>query len=647
MATQFNFNGRLIKLPGTYTQIKSGVTNPTLDFSYGNVLVIDNNVQNTFGGGSGINGESKQGQDSVYGFDNLPDFRAFVAGGEMWDNAKPLFRPFGSGSLGISTLWYVRGLSTIAASASLVWTNGSLTFKTQHEGLVGNGVEGDEVLAKQTVTVTAVGVITDTIKVTVDGVILSTYTSNGTDTPAVAASVIANDINNSGSGYTASVLGAVVTVFAIAGTGSGANSDTFVSAVTGTATSTVGGATLLGGLDGTSLSQGFAITMESGSVNTAKFKLKFWRGTYTGVDELGKSYDGLAADVVTPTLIAISPEFNTIQEVIDWTAIDYDFNNAFRLTASVGTGAVITADMTATTGNQLFSGGSQTHNAADMTAALDAVTGLDYTHILSLDSGANALSADNLSLAYHLDNQAKYEKFLVIGGGEDKNTFTTQSIVAAQTLNSKRVVLVHGGCYENDRTEGTGLRRKNAVYKAAYVLGRTAGLEPQTPPTFKGLGYAGEVHKMTDTERTTALDEGVLTTYFDSEIGAIVITQGINTLQLNRYVVNEDGSSHSWQLMRIAAQLNKEIEINAKVQLLGNQSQGPNRATLSPEVVVQWVKGYLKRKTATSTQDNLILSFQDVTVEIKQDAYCINYAFVPNFEVNKLFFTGLILDPNL
>ena len=45
---------------------------------------------------------------------------------------------------------------------------------------------------------------------------------------------------------------------------------------------------------------------------------------------------------------------------------------------------------------------------------------------------------------------------------------------------------------------GAGLRQKDAFQKAAYVVGRVSGLEPQTPLTFKAFGYAGEVHKVSD-----------------------------------------------------------------------------------------------------------------------------------------------------
>jgi hypothetical protein len=542
MATEFNFNGQLIKLPGAYAEIKSGINNAPLAFSYGNVLVIDTDSSNEFGGGSGINGESAEGQDSIYTFDNVRDVRQFLGGGELWDNVGPLFRPFGSGSQGVSNLIYIRALTTVAATLELTLEKGALTFAAKHEGLVGNGVEVDDELIK-----------------------------------------------------------------------------------------------------------GFAVTVEAGTLSTDKFRLRFWRGTFTGNAQDGRSYNGLSQEQSRPRLLATSPEVATIQEIIDWAEANFDFNNHFLLTGNTisNTGEIVSGDLTSLAGNNLFSGGTQTSAPADMDAVLDAITKLDYTHIYSLESGIDALGVNNFKILSHLESEARYEKFLVVAGGEDKDTFQSQSIASATAFNSQKVILCHAGCYDRGISGTAGLRKKNARYHAAYIIGRVAGLPPQTPPTFKGLGYLGELHKMTDSERELALDAGVITTYLDDEIGSSVITQGVNTLQKNDNLVNEDGTSYSWQLMRIAAQLNKEIVINAKVQLLGNQNEGPNRATLSPEVVQEWVRGFLKNKTARATEDDLILSSQDVTVTIDQDAYCINYAFVPNFEVNKLFFTGLILDPNI
>lgn len=659
MATEFNFNGRLIKLPGAYTEIKSGVNNPPLNFSYGNVLIIDKDENNDFGGGSAVAGEIDQGIDTIYGFDNLADFRKFIRGGELWDKALPLFRPNGPGSLGISNLYYMRALTTTSATLSVAWigggpNGGTLEIRSRHEGRTGNGIEGNEVRASQTAEIVAIGNIGDTIELVANAVSIGTYTSNGSDSLAQAAAALAQEINNntyagSAHGYSALANGVSLTVYAPENLGSTANTYTFAVNLTGIANATVGGATMAGGVDGDTLTRGMAMTMEAGVTDPSKFIVKFWRGTFTGLDNELHPYDAIGEDDSLPELIATSPEFDNVQEVIDWMGIDFDFNNNFELTSSSvnGAGTVDAADLAATTGNQLFAGGTQSYNTARVDEILDSVKQLDYTFVYCMDGGANATSADNGKILSHLFSEARFEKFMVVGGGYDKNEFNSISIAAANFYNSDRVIVVHGGCWVNSNQVGTGLKAKDSRYKAAHVLGRMAGIEPQTPITFKGLGYAGEIHSMTEGEKESALDEGVLTTGFNGDIGQFIVIAGINTLQRNRFVVNEDGTSHLISLKRIAAQLNKEIEINATIQLLGNQVAGPNVNTISPEVVQTWLKQYLKRKTATSTTDNLIISFQDITVKKEQDAYMITYAFVPNFEINKLFFTGFILDPSL
>jgi hypothetical protein len=545
MSTQFNFNGKLVKLPGVYTKIESGVNNQPLELSYGNVLIVDTDDANTYGGGSAINGAAEQGEGSIYPFDNIRDLQNFVGGGLIWDLALPLFRPFNSGSDGASTVSYVRAMASVAGTATLSFTTGGdVVFTSKYEGLCGNGIEG----------------VTDL------------------------------------------------------------------------------------------LTQGFGWTMEAGVVNVAKFRFKFWRGTYKGVDSQGAILDGTAVANSAPEIVATSPEITLLSELVTWANDNFDFQQYFSLVGTGITGDTIVAgDLAATTGNQLFAGGTQTASASALQDALTAAASLDYTFILALDSGANATSADNYSLQLHIETDAKYQKYMVVAGGDTKTEFTTESIAAANGFDSNRVMVVHGGCKIQDRLGGLGLRTKDSLYKAALVLGRMCGLAPQIPITFKGIGIAGETHRMSIRERETALDEGVLTTNYDSEIagGIFVITSGINTMQDNKFVVNNDGSSHLMSVERIAAQLNKEIEINAKNTLLGNQSVGPNRSTLSPAIVIEWVQNFLRTKEATTTQDNLILSSQDITVTTVQDAYKINYGFVPNFEVNKLFITGLILDPNL
>lgn len=536
MATSKTFNGRLIKLPGVYSEVKSAISNPPANLSYGNIVIVDM-TDSVFSGGAGVAGVLESGQDTVYPFDNIVDFRNFIKGGILWDIASPLFRPFNSGHNGASIVYYVRPLATVPAEVSLAFTNGTIELQVNHEGTSGNGVEVSSVL-----------------------------------------------------------------------------------------------------------SQGFAMTLEAGLTNSAKYRVRFLRGSFTGTDDNSQPWNNIPAGEETPELVAITPEIATLDELVAWMSKDVDFVSNFTIkTGGAITGAIDSDDLVSFASNQLFAGGTQVFSSAHLQTALDSIKNLDYTHILSSEYGSDLGSISNFSILYHLENEAKYEKFLVVGANDDQTGFA-DSLAGAASYNSDRVVLIHGANYDSSRGSAGGMRQKTSLHKAAYVLGRTAGIEPQTPPTFKGIGIAGEVHKLTDREREQALDAGLLTTYYDSEIEAFVITQGINTLQNNDNVVNEDGTSHLWSVKRIAAQLNKEIEVNAKRDLLGDQNQGPNRNTLSEEVVQDYIENYLRRKTATETVDNLIVRFRNIVAVIEQDYVKVSYEFEPNFEINKMFVTGFMID---
>lgn len=658
MATKFNFNGQLIKLPGVYTQTKSGITNAPLNLSYGNVLVIDIDPSSEFGGGAGINGEISQENDSIYSFDSLRAFRSFVRGGKYWDLAAPLFRPFGAGTNGISTLRYIRALTTTSASRVITITDGgnggSYTVRTRHEGLAGNGAIAGETPGSNSFTVDTLGSTGQELIISVNAIQVGSYTQDAGDAAVadIADGIVAAiNTNTPTHGWIAdnTVSSDTVVLTKIPGFGDSVNGQVIADSGTYAGSITVNG-TIAGGVDGTNLSQGLGFLIETSQADSTKFVLKFYRGTYTGLDSNDSlPYDGIAAASAAPELIATSDDFNTYQELLDWMNADFDFNNNFELVTSAisGTGVINSAAIAPYSEMSVLAAGSQSFSASDLTTVLNTIAELDYTFVLAPDGGSNYSSVSNASILDHISSDARFEKFMVVYGGDDKNTFESESVTAADFFDSDKVIVVHGAPQVASNVSGTGLRTKSAEYKTANVLGRICGLEPQTPVTFKGLAYEKEVHALTKLEKERALDKGVLATAFDGDIGAFVVVQGVNTLQRNSFLVNEDGTSFSVQLKRIAAQLNKEIEVNAKQQLLGNQAQGPNRSTLSPEVVTEWLKGYLQRRTATSTVDNLILSFQDINVEVNQDAYEISYAFVPNFEINKLFFTGLIIDPSI
>ncbi len=75
-----------------------------------------------------------------------------------------------------------------------------------------------------------------------------------------------------------------------------------------------------------------------------------------------------------------------------------------------------------------------------------------------------------------------------------------------------------------------------------------------------------------------------------------------------------------------------------------------NINTLSAGTLKNWVSDYLSSRVATQDQDNLIATtatvsggFQNIIVVKDQDAYKVSYEFVPNGEINKIFFTGFMV----
>jgi hypothetical protein len=162
MATLFNFDGKIISLPGVYGNIKSGVVNPPVAQPYGDVLIIDTGSGAGFGGGSGINGQLYQDKNTIYEFDNLPDFEAFCKGGLWWLLGNPLFNPAGPNFQGVSKIYFIKAATTTAAKLNFTFwgdghrsisetgspNGGTLNILCLDEGVVGNGVLTNGVLSQ-------------------------------------------------------------------------------------------------------------------------------------------------------------------------------------------------------------------------------------------------------------------------------------------------------------------------------------------------------------------------------------------------------------------------------------------------------------------------------------------------------------------
>jgi hypothetical protein len=544
MATTFNFNGQTIIIPGSYSSIKSGMKNPPIELSFGNILIIDTGSGAGYGGGAGVAGELTQGKDSIYNFDNISDFRDFAKGGLWWLLAQPLFRPAGLGVNGVSKISYIKAASTVAARMSFHFVDADISVSR------------------------------------------STFSE-----------------------------------FLIAVTDEGL----------------IGNGTLVSG----NLTKGFAAKLSAGTIDPSLFVLTFYRGTYKGLDQNGLPFDGITEANSIPLVVAKSPEFSTAAELAAWMKIDYLFNKHFKLVSDpviIGTGELAAADIINYGSYNLASGGTESYVSTQyLTDVLTAVTDLDINFIFADQYGANAQSAQNYEILSHIVETSKFKPELYVAAGDDINTFESLSLPTCVYYNNDSVTVVHGAIKKQSQQ---GMRIYNAMYHAAAVLGKEAGQEPQVPITFKTLDFDGMTHSLNDKEITKALKAGLVTTRLEGN--SFDITKGVNSLQENTFLVNDNGTTHSKQMKRIARQLNKEIIVESKRTLLKDPN-GVNRNTLSEVDVKAWLIGYLKSKTATIDNDNLILSFQDIVVTRQQDGYFINYKFVPNSEISFLFFTGLII----
>lgn len=392
------------------------------------------------------------------------------------------------------------------------------------------------------------------------------------------------------------------------------------------------------------LSKGFGAKMVASPTGTG-YIFRFYRGTFRGIDPLnGTPYNDITDVKSTPELICESPAVTTIVQLKAWMAKDYTFQSYFEDTSTfTTTGGITPADLSASVGWKKAIGGTETYNTTYLDQVLEAIKDVDNTFFLSDVYGSNAqASVNNTKILDHCIN-GKYDRFLFIGGGQDSPNGIHLSIGLAEEYDNDNAVIVHGGAKGVIRNS-PNFKIFSSFYKAATVLGRIAGLTPQTPATLKRINIDGEVSVLSEPQQEQLLEAGVLATYYDSDLENYVILQGVNTLQDNEFLVNDDGTSFSIAVGRIASQLNKEIIYNAKKRFFGDDMTGPNRNTITPEDIKAWLEGFLKKKTASTLLDNLIIRFANIKVVVTEDNYKITYEFVPNFEVNKMVMTGFILD---
>lgn len=389
---------------------------------------------------------------------------------------------------------------------------------------------------------------------------------------------------------------------------------------------------------GGQLKVGYAARIVAGTDDSSKFKCQIFKGSFMGVDDAGEPYGSKSEDEAASNLLTESNEISTIGELYEWARADKYVLAHFQVKKPSGadTTELQAVDMTAATG-----GTTEYLKDTEYADALEAISELDVTFFLStnLEAKNGIDAATNGRLFTFLKNDAKFTEFLVIPGGKDEtdlfgDTNTSQSI--AKYYNSEQVIVTHGAPIVN-RKDGNGTKELPPIYLAAAIIGLNAGTAPQTPLTFQRVGYQSFVYDLKKKEREKALQAGVM--HVRNVSGYWCVNQGITSLQDNKKPIANDGQSLELSIALIKAQLNKEMIVDGATRF-----SGKNAAQSSPQTVKNFVETKLSSLTASTDNDNLIIAWKNVKVAAKNTDYFVTYDFQPNVPVNKVFFTGNILD---
>lgn len=393
------------------------------------------------------------------------------------------------------------------------------------------------------------------------------------------------------------------------------------------------------------LKQGYALSIIEGERDKAKYIFQLWLGTFKGLysgDNL--PYDGISEKSTVPDLVLQSPEVSSIEEFVNWAKSDEDFSNGFSIEEGYKNSTLTKEDIN---NNELVTatGGTATYSLTNLEDALKLIKSVDFNVIFSLNViGGTGSDTINERLKTFVQKETRFVKFLAIPG---KSTGSISDFKnnceAAKNLNSERVWLIHGTPRKNSSYSPLGYRIYDSTYLTAVIIGRTVGLPPQVPVTFKDLNIDGLEAELDDFQKEDALDFGVLTSVYDEDLETYVVLRGINTLKNNSQIQNPDGSSFSIQITRICAQLNQDLVVNAKKKIFGTNT-GANVNTVSPEYMEDWTRSFLDQKVATQQQDNIILGYSDVSTVRKQDALYTTYKFETNTEIAFAFFTGFAIN---
>jgi hypothetical protein len=667
----FQFGNKQITIPGSYARTQGATNTPSSGVDFGTVLMIDTGTfASNWGGGSGINGELLQGKSAINTFADLEEAQTVLMGGLGYQAVKKVFVPYDISTPGAPRIKFIKAATTTCAYVPYALENVSFKIKAKNEGPGGNGIKDSvtNLLAKGYGSLFKAGTVANSVQLVIYvgsftgndayGMPYNTVKSANT-TPQILAqsenlfdtidllNFFKTDVYfKQWFTYSDFVITAPVTTTTTASIFD--TIETFGGSASTTAEQVT---TTLGAPNQTILFEFNKITTISGTPVT--MNLVNGSGTILAVvdfpsDYLGHLFRYTDSNGVTHTTNFVSGNL-TITNVSDVPTTVGDPEVAYPITMN---------DLANNVAMSLFTGGTEVYNASDYDDLLEAIVDEDYTAVIVDNYGIDlspadkgATSTNNLKLQYHLVNEARFKRYMYVGGGKNKNEFDTStgSTGIANFYNSEYVIVPHGDFYENVKV-GVEVHYPSLI-KACAVCGLFMGQLPQTPGTFKTIKADREEHVLSTKEKVVALKNGVLVTNKDEDflVPGSTVLQSINSLgkgKNEQFINTPEGSSYEISVEHILSYLNKKIVINSKQELLG-QKTGPTRSTLDEATLQTWVEEFLKKNTSTDTENRLLKYWENVIVKLSQDAYLISFSAEPNYPVNKLLFTAFAIDRSL
>lgn len=370
--------------------------------------------------------------------------------------------------------------------------------------------------------------------------------------------------------------------------------------------------------------------------NQAKGYVEIYQGSYRGTNFKGFSVAN-TEDNSGATMVYRSKKCKTPSELVAYLNKDTNFKNLLKVEGLTTS----TDSFESSAINEIikFTGGTDTYitSPAELIEVLANTINTDYSCMMIAEEDcATTMLATALD---HVINDAKGIKMIIAAKAEKED-----AVLLAQENNSDQLIVTSGEVKTTSNSSVSGFVTHDCIVTAAYVAGRIFGLSPEIAGTLKSIGIDGIEVEPSDTDLEDFLDSGVISPYYDYDLGYFCLSQCVNSLQQNTELFNDDCSTFSIQAKRILAQVVKNLVQQSKVDFWGGE-QGVNKATLSDAYVKAWTETLLNRLSVApnKTENNYLMSYEVTKVETIEDYKQVYISVTINGEITKVFFLVTVL----